>query len=75
LEHLYPEDYALRRPKSMSAEQIRRALTEFAEIILDDIVDESLRERILDRLDKLAQELVVDAGWEESDEPESEPDD
>src|SRR5580704_15423274 len=34
LEHLYPEDYALRRPQSMSAEQIRRALTEFAEIIL-----------------------------------------
>ena len=43
LEHLYPEDYALRRPRSMSAEQISRALTEFAAMIVDDIVDETVR--------------------------------
>jgi hypothetical protein len=58
LEHLYPEDYALRRPQSMSAEQIRLALTEFADIILVDITDESLRDKILERLDKLADELA-----------------
>jgi hypothetical protein len=75
LEHLYPEDYALRRPRSMSAEQIRRALGEFAEIILDDIADESLRDKILARLDSLAQELATDPGGEKSDEPESLSDD
>jgi hypothetical protein len=69
LEHLYPEDYALRRPRSMSAEQIRRALTEFAGAIVDDIADETVRAQIIDRLDKLAHELAAEPDAEDSDEP------
>jgi len=69
LEHLYPEDYALRRPRSMSAEQIRRALTEFAGVILDDIADESIRAQIMDRLEKLAHELATEPDAEDPDEP------
>jgi hypothetical protein len=67
LEHLYPEDYALRRPRSMSAEQIRRALTEFATVIVDEIDDEAVRTRIIDRLEKLAHELAADPNGEDPD--------
>jgi hypothetical protein len=70
LERLYPEDYALRRPRSMSTEQIRRMLYEFASMILDEIVDENARARIDDRLDTLARKLAAGPGEEELDEPQ-----
>ncbi|HTU27314.1 MAG TPA: hypothetical protein VMF30_18035 [Pirellulales bacterium] len=67
LEHLYPEDYALRRPRSMSAEQIRRALAEFADMIVDEIADEAVRARIMDRVERLAHELAAEPDAEDRD--------
>ncbi|MGQ9504231.1 MAG: hypothetical protein ACUVQG_03830 [Thermogutta sp.] len=59
LERLNPEDYAARSPNSVTLEQIRTLVSEFARIIVEEVPLAAHRKRILRRLDRLGREWDV----------------
>jgi hypothetical protein len=61
LEHRYPTRYGLRRTNLYSLEQMTHVLSNFAEVVLDEIADDELRRRILARIDELSAGLQAAA--------------
>lgn len=59
LERLNPEDYAARSPHSVTLEQIRTLVSEFARIIVEEVPLAAHRKRILRRLERLGREWDV----------------
>jgi hypothetical protein len=57
LERTHPDRYGRRRPYSVSPEQLSQALAQFASIILEEVTDEELQERIFERLSELTEKL------------------
>ncbi len=64
LEHRYPSRYGKRRPDLFTLEQVSHVLTQFAEVILDEVTDSEAREKILARLAELTTGLQSDAAGE-----------
>jgi hypothetical protein len=61
LEHRYPTRYGLHRTNLYSLEQMTHVLTQFAELLLDEISDEDLRRRLLARIGELTAGLQTAA--------------
>ena len=59
LERLNPEDYAARSPNSVTLEQIRTLVSEFARIIVEEVPLAAHRKRILRRLERLGRDWDV----------------
>jgi len=59
LERLNPEDYAARSPNSVTLEQIRTLVSEFARIIVEEVPIAAHRKKILHRLERLGREWDV----------------
>jgi hypothetical protein len=57
LERTHPDRYGRRRPYTVSPEQLSQALAQFASIILEEITDEDLQQRIFERLTELTEKL------------------
>ena len=57
LEHRYPSRYGKRRPDFFTLDQVSHVLTQFAEVILDEVTDPDAREKILARLAELTAGL------------------
>ena len=64
LEHRYPSRYGKRRPDLFTLEQVAHVLTQFAEVILDEVTDPEAREQILARLAELTAGLQSAAAGE-----------
>lgn len=62
LEHRYPERYGTRRPASLTFEQMYQALAQLADVLIAEIVDDALQDRVAGRLSELAVEFH-DAAW------------
>lgn len=61
LERLNPQDYAARSPNSVTLEQIRTLVSEFARIIVEEVPVAAHRKRILRRFDRLGRQ------WEQAE--------
>lgn len=59
LERLNPEDYAARSPNSVTLEQIRTLVSEFARIIVEEVPIAAHRKKILRRLERLGRKWDV----------------
>jgi hypothetical protein len=57
LERKFPQRYGRRAPGVVTIEQISRVLGSFAEVIAAEIPDAGLRQKILDRLYEVAQQV------------------
>jgi hypothetical protein len=57
LERRFPNRYAPRKPRMATIEQFAQVLDSFIDLIVSEISDASLRERILNRLREIAQQL------------------
>lgn len=64
LEHRYPGRYGRRQSDRFTLEQVTHVLTQFAGVILDEVGEEALRQRILSRLSELATSLRLSAAGE-----------
>ncbi len=57
LERLNPEDFGPRRPDTITRKQFVQVLMRITKIIVEEIPDEALRERVFQRIDVLVNEL------------------
>ncbi len=57
LERICPERYGPRRPHTVTVEQVKELLAQFAEIIVEEVPVAEFRKRILKRLDGLSSDL------------------
>lgn len=64
LERRYPEEYALRRPGTVTPEQMIDVLKQVADILMDETEDPRLRQRIRRRVNALGRGLVAASGVE-----------
>lgn len=64
LERRYPEDYALRRPGTVTVEQMIDVLKQVADILMDETEDSRVRQRIRRRVHALGRGLCAVAGME-----------
>jgi IS30 family transposase len=69
LERLNPEDYAARSPNSVTLEQIRTLVSEFARIIVEEVPLAAHRKRILRRLERLGRDWDVSRPTSTDDAP------
>jgi hypothetical protein len=61
LERINPEDYVLRRPGTVTVDQLENLLAQVAKTILAPIADVQVREQILSRLEALIASLAQPA--------------
>lgn len=57
LERLNPEEFAPRSPDAITIDQVRRLLSEFAQIIVDEVPVARYRKRILRRLARVTSRM------------------
>lgn len=57
LERTYPDRYSRRRPHTITVDQISQVLAQFAGVILEEVTDEELQQRVFARLTDLTTEL------------------
>ncbi len=57
LERRYPDRYGRRKARTVTVDQISQALAQFADVILEEVTDVELQERIFARLSELTAEL------------------
>ncbi len=57
LERKYPDRWGPRRSGALSPEQVVQALDQFAQLVIDEVREPAIRNRILKRLDELTAEL------------------
>ena len=54
LERINPRDFAQRKPNTITVEQVRQLLTQFAEIVIEEVPVSKYRTRIIARLNAMA---------------------
>jgi hypothetical protein len=64
LERRYPEAYALRKPGTVTVEQLIDVLKQVADILMDETEDPQVRQRIRRRVHALGRGLCAVAGME-----------
>jgi hypothetical protein len=57
LERMNPDRYARRRPNTITVQQVSEVLAQFASVMLEEVTDPQLQQRISDRLSDLTGEL------------------
>jgi len=57
LERFFPDDYAQRHPSAITAEQLAQVLTQFAEMMVDEVPVARYRKKIAKRLEILLRSL------------------
>jgi hypothetical protein len=57
LERRHPERYAARGPDSMTLQEVRRLLEKLAEVILEELPDDDVRQRVLKRFESINKEM------------------
>jgi hypothetical protein len=62
LERRYPDDYATRKPGTVTVQQMLDVLKQVADILMDETEDPKLRQRIRRRVHALAKGLSAVAG-------------
>jgi len=64
LERRYPEEYALRKPGTVTVQQLIDVLKQVADILMDETKDPKVRQRIRRRVHALGQGFCAVAGVE-----------
>jgi transposase len=64
LERRHPEDYALRKPGTVTVQQLIDVLKQVTDILMDETTDPRVRQRIRRRVHALGQGLCLMAGVE-----------
>lgn len=64
LERRYPEEYALRKPGTVTVEQMLDVLKQIADILTDETEDPKVRQRIRRRVNAVGRGLCAVAGVE-----------
>jgi len=59
LERAYPDKYGKRRAGAITLDQLTDALTQVIDVLMDELAESELRERVLDRLSRLTDELLA----------------
>ena len=57
LEHRYPERYGRRKPKPLTTYEISLLLKQFSEIVVEELPSEFVRDRLLARFGRLADDV------------------
>lgn len=66
LERKYPARYGQSHGQLLSIEQVRQVLSQFADVLLEEVPEDPDRQRILERLTALTNELQAAAKEEET---------
>lgn len=59
LERAYPDKYGKRRAGAITLDQLTDALTQVVDVLMDELDESELRERVLERLSRLSDELLA----------------
>ncbi len=57
LERTHPDRYGRRRPHTITSDQLSQVLAQFAGVILEEVADEDVQQRVFARLADLTEEL------------------
>jgi len=57
LERKYPTRYGKRKPTALSAEQLATVLSQFADILVEELPDPEIRQRIMKRVGAITRQL------------------